>query len=363
MSQKTFDRIEIDRKTLQRAVEHGVITADQGDGLWHFIERDRTTAAPSPTTPTLTTTPSFDVAHLLWYTGALIIIGAMGLFSTLAFSTWGGGALVVTGIIYAALFVGLGHGLWQRGLLVPGGLCLTVAVSMAPLIVFGVQEAAGWWTHGDPGAYRDFYRWIKGSWLMMELATIAAGIAALTRYRFPFLAAPVAVALWFMSMDLVPWIFGEDWNSWDQRRVVSLWFGLGMLGIAWWVDVRARGDFAFWLHLFGLLAFWGGLSSMNSDSEVAKAIYCLINIILLAMAIFLQRRAYAVFGALGVAYYLGHLAELFENSLVYPFALSLIGLLILGAGLVYYRKQPAIEEALRRYLPNALQQLRPAHTR
>ncbi len=32
-----------------------------------------------------TVAPQFDLAHLLWYAGALIVMGAMGLFSTLAF--------------------------------------------------------------------------------------------------------------------------------------------------------------------------------------------------------------------------------------------------------------------------------------
>ena len=92
---------------------------------------------------------------------------------------------------------------------------------MAPLFVFGVQDVLGWWTHAEPGNYRDFYHWIKASWLPMELATILAGLIALRFFRFPFLMAPIAVALWFMSMDLVPWIFGEDWSSWEQRKIVS----------------------------------------------------------------------------------------------------------------------------------------------
>ena len=167
-----------------------------------------------------------------------------------------------------------------------------------------------------------------------------------------------------MSMDLVPWIFGDDWSGWEQRALVSVWFGLAMLAAAWWIDLRARIDFAFWLHLFGLLAFWGGLTMMDSDSELSKAFYCLINVGLLALAVFLQRGAYAVFGALGVVLYLNHLAdEVFRDSLLYPFALSLIGLLILGAGLLYQRKRAAIDRALSHHLPAGLRELRPAHTR
>ena len=339
---------------LRRAIEEGVIDAAQGEALWRFL------AAQTPSPPA----SRFDMAHLLWYAGALIVIGAMGLFSTLAFAQWGGTALTITAILYALLFTGIGHGLWRRELKTPGGLCIAIAVTMAPLFVFGIQESLGLWSQGDPGNYRDFYRWIKASWLPMELATIAAGVAALFFYRFPFLMAPIAVSLWFMSMDLTPWFFGEDWHSWDQRRLVSLWFGLGMIGMAWWVDVKAGSDFAFWLHLFGLLAFWGGLSLMNSDSELGKAIYALINVVLLVASVFLQRRAYAAFGAMGVAGYLGYLSgQVFQDWLLYPFALSLVGLLILGAGVLYYRHQDKIEEGLRSSLPEWLKRLRPAHAR
>ena len=341
----------IRRHDLEQAAA-GIITTDQVDALWQKLG-DRVVARPG-----------FDLVHLLWYAGALVIIGAMGLFTTLAFAQLGGGILVVVAVVYAALFTLAGDRLWRRGLRTPGGLLVAVAVTMAPLAVYGAQDALGWWTHADPGDYRDFFRWIKASWLPMEVATIVAGAIALRCYRFPFLMAPVAVALWFLSMDLVPWIFGEDWDSWEQRKVVSLWFGLAMMITAWLVDLRARGDFAFWLHLFGIMAFWCGLTLMDSDSELAKAAYCAINLVLLALSLFLQRRVYAVFGALGIAAYMSHLAaDVFGDSLLYPFALSLIGLAIIGAGLLIHRRRPAIEEALRRALPQALWSLRPAHAR
>ena len=54
--------------------------------------------------------PQFDLAHLLWYAGALIVMGAMGLFSTLAFSSMGGGAQVAHAQRFRALrFVGDAH--------------------------------------------------------------------------------------------------------------------------------------------------------------------------------------------------------------------------------------------------------------
>jgi hypothetical protein len=347
------------QQDLDAAVAGGIIDAAAAAALTQFLEQRRAEAGR----------PRFDATHVLWYAGALIVMTAMGLFSTNAFSLFGGKALTLTAVAYAVVFAASGHFLWhRRNLRIPGGLLVTVAVTMAPLATFGIQDALGWWSHGNPGPYRDFFVWIKGSWLFMDAAAIVAGTLALRFYRFPFLAMPIAIGLWFMSMDLTPWIFGIDWSNsslaWQKREIVSLWFGLGVLAIAWWVDLRSRGDFAFWLHLFGLMSFWGGLSMLHSDGEISKAIYCVINVGLLALALFLNRRAYMVFGTLGVAGYLGHLAgEVFKDSLLFPFALSLIGVAIIAAGLLFYRSRHAIDRWLARNLPRPLAALRPPHAR
>jgi hypothetical protein len=256
--------------------------------------------------------------------------------------------------------------LWRRGLRIPGGLLITIAVTMAPMFVYGVQEALGWLDVPRRG-YRDiyeFWRVARGGWMPMELVTIVAGLIALRSYRFSFLIAPVALALWLLSMDVAPWFLGDPSPTWRLRTQVSLWFGLGMIIVAWMVDVRSRGDLAFWLHLFALLAFWGGLTAQESDSELARALYCLINVGLIGLGLFLQRRAYALFGGLGVALYLHDLAEqVFRDSLLYPFSLSVIGLAMIGAGLLLHRHGAALERALRSRLPRTLTALRPTHAR
>jgi hypothetical protein len=164
-----------------------------------------------------------------------------------------------------------------------------------------------------------------------------------------------------MSMDLAPWIAGKAYADWDLRRQVSLWFGLATLVIAWIVDWRRRGDFAFWLHLFGMLAFWGAISSTSGGTALDKALYCAMNVLLLFVAVFLRRRVYAVFGVLGISFYLGDLAnKVFRDSLLFPFALSLIGVGVIAAGLLYYRHQTAIAAWLETNLPPAVKRLRPA---
>ena len=352
---------------LRAAVTAGLLDADRLGPVLAFLNIRQAHPLPGEGEVGAAPAPQFDLAHLLWYAGALTVMGAMGLFSTLAFTNMGGHALTATAVVYAVAFTVAGHHLWHvRNLRIPGGLLIAIAVSMAPLAVYGIQEAYGLWGEfGRPGTVQDFYVWVKGSWVFMEISAIVAAVIALRFYPFPFIVMIVAFALWFMSMDLTPWIFGRAEFTWDERRAVSVWFGLAVLVVAWFVDRRPRGgDFAFWLHLFGMMAFWGGLSLKDSDSEIAKALYCLLNVGLLLMSVVLARRVYAVFGTLGIAGYLGHLAHsVFKDSLLFPFALSLIGVAIIAAGLLYHKKQAAIGAWVESHLPAALMRLRPAHAR
>jgi len=348
--------VQVTRDDLLEAAESGIITPEQADALRRFLEA----RAPAPGMP------RFGLVPVLWYGGALIVICAMGLFSTIGFASFGSGFLLVTALVYAAAFGAAGVALTRRAAPFDalGGLLVTVAVSMAPLATYAVQDLMGWWGDTPPGAYNGFYVWIKQSWVPMDIATVAAGVIALTAVRFPFLVMPVAVALWFLSMDLAHWVTGGGVGEWEHARQISMVFGLAVLVLAWAIDVRARKDYAFWLHLFGLMAFWGGLTSLDSDSEVGKALYALINVGLIALSVFLGRRAYAVFGVLGVAFYLGHLAyTVFEDSLLFPFALSLIGVCIIAVGIALVKRAEAVQAWMRARLPAAVLALRPAHVR
>src|SRR5207237_6158085 len=102
-----------------------------------------------------------------------------------------------------------------------------------------------------PCNYRDFFPYIRSSWIWMEMGTVLAALFALRKVRFPFLVAPLSVALWFMSMDIAAYLGGHETWEFDLARKVSFGFGLGMLLVAYVTDQRTRQDFAFWLYLFG----------------------------------------------------------------------------------------------------------------
>ncbi|MBX9457702.1 MAG: hypothetical protein KL863_17700 [Rhizobium sp.] len=317
------------------------------------------------------TAPRFDLTHVLWYAGALIVIGALGLFTNEAFNRMGGWALAGCGAAYLVAFLASGHMLWRNATLrIPAGLLIAIAVSMVPLIIYGVQDGLDLWKHamGDPGQYGGFFTYIKGTWIYMEIGAIGAAMIATWRYPFPFILVIAAVALWFMSMDLALWFTREPGNytDFDTRRAVSLYFGLGMIVVAWAVDIlRRKGpDFAFWLHIFGVMTFWCGMTFSDSSTELMKFVYCLINVAMIGVSLFLNRRVYAVFGAIGVATYLGYLAnEVFKEVLMFSFALSFIGLAVIGLGLLLNRHRGRVMLAMDTLVPQSLSWLRPDHAR
>ena len=98
--------------------------------------------------------------------------------------------------------------------------------------------------------------------------TLAAGAAMLWRYRLPFLVLPVAVTLWYMSMDLTPFLSGMEDAGWELRRFVSLCFGLLMVLLAEQVAAfLARNRMYEVLGLFVLLLV--GVMLMSEGGHIA----------------------------------------------------------------------------------------------
>ncbi|MBA2691845.1 MAG: DUF2157 domain-containing protein [Rubrobacter sp.] len=341
--------MKVSRKNLDRAVSRGVISGGQADELWREFEERGVERA------------RFDLPHVAYYFGAIIVIAAMTWLMTLGFERFGGAGITAIAVAYAVVFAVLGGWMWGReGLRVPGGLLVTAAVCMTPLAVYGIHEALGVWPSEGPGMYRDFYVWISGGWFAMEVATAIAGIVALYFVRFPFLAAPIAFTLWFMSMDVSPLIFGENFYESSGPQWVSMAFGAAMLMVSFVVDRRTEEDYAFWGYLFGTFAFWGGLTLFEGGIEFEWAIYGAINLGLMLLSVLLDRRVFIVFGAVGVFIYLGHLAwDLFEDSLLFPFVLSGVGLAVIALGVVYARNSERIEGAVMGLVPESVRNFLP----
>lgn len=334
--------------------------------LWAFLVQRAAPAQPTASPAG----PRFDVTHVLYYFGGLLAIGAATLFLTLAVQQLGPWTLLAVCGVYGAGCVAAARALDARGLAVPAGILATLAVCLVPLATWAVQSGLGLWPPGGPEHLAHYHTRIDWRWLTMELATLAAAAVALWALRHPFLTMPVAVTLWYLSMDLARLVVAPEENlSWVFYRDFSMFFGLAMALLAFWIDLRtrlsdaaagirpgARRDYAFWLYWLGMLTFWCALTGQPSSGELGKALYALLNLGFVALGVVLGRRVFTLCGGLGVAIYLGHLShKVFADSLLFPLALSAIGLAVVGAGIAWQRHEARWRAALRARLPAALQ--------
>lgn len=375
-------RVILSWKEVEDAVVQGAVLPSMAHTLWAYwaapgsstrvmasaalasVAEGVPLAGGHPVTPMAPPSgPRFSFTHTLYYLGGMLAIGAMSLFMTLGWDRFGTWGLLAISAGYWVVCLKVADDLKGRDLPVPAGILATLAVVLVPLVVWCGQQLLGLWPPGGPDHYSAYHTHINWRWMTLEFATLAAGVVMLWRYRLPFMVMPVAVTLWYMSMDLASALMQNEGFNWEFSRDVSLVFGLATCAIAVWVDLRcraatdpqARQDFAFWLYLFGALMFWGGLSLRDSGSEWGKLGYAAINLAMVLAGAAIGRRVFTVLGALGVAGYLGYLShQVFRDSLMFPLALTLLGLGVVALGIWWQRHEAALHARLSTWVPAGL---------
>ncbi len=316
------------KKAIDDAVGKGIIIAEQSNSLYEFLKSHQDNKH------------SFGLINVLYYMGGILAISSTTILFSLGWVAYQGLGVAIACIICAAAAIYIAKRFEQNGHSVPAGICVTFAVFLAPLAIFGIQHSMGVWPESIQ--YQEYHRQIQWHWLYMELGTILAGVIAIWKYRYSFLVFPIALTLWYMSMDFAVFMLGHN-SNYEIRAMFSMFFGLAVIAIAAYTDHhtdrdKTHSDYAFWLYLFGVMAFWGGLSIQNSDSELAKFGYFAINVAMILIGAVINRKVFVVFGFMGAAGYLGYLSfTVFSDSLLFQAWLIVIGYLIIKLG-VYLDK-------------------------
>lgn len=337
--------MEITKRKLVNAATENIISIQQAEALYEYLSSQHQEA------------PKFTFTHVLYYLGGLIAIGAMTIFMNLGWEKFGGAGILLISLFYAGVGLKICNSFVTKNLPIPAGICATFVVCLTPLAVYGLQQWLGIWPDDSP--YQDYHSHIKWHWIYMELTTLAVGAIIAWKYKYPFLIMPIAATLWYMTMDIAAMLSGGSLN-WELRMLVSMYSGLLMLVLAFWIDIRShqKADYAFWIYIFGVIAFWCGLSSQHSDSELSKFLYFCINLLMIGIGVLLVRRVFVVFGALGCCGYLGYLAfDVFENSWLFPFTLTAIGFGIIYLGVLWQKHEKAITQRSRSLLPLPIREL------
>lgn len=108
-------------------------------------------------------------------------------------------------------------------------------------------------------------------------------------------------------------------------------------------------------RLWEALAGLSLLTSWDIEEIGQMHLYMLICVGMMLISVLLQRRVLLVFGAIGVVCYLGFLSwEVFRDSLIFPFLLTVIGLAIIWLGIEYRKHQEMIEKRVLERLPHGV---------
>ena len=319
--------MQFSKKQLEQAAEQNIISTSQIEPLYQFLAEDAKNI------------PQFNFTHILYYFGGLVAIAAMSLFLGLSWESFGGGGIVAICLVYAAVGLGLTQYFANKGASIPAGICATFVVCLVPLAIFGVQDLFG--MVPKEMQYQYYYDYIKSHYLYMEFGTLLAAILVGVKYRYPFLMLPLTIALWFAAMDLTALMHGEA-LTWEIRRQVSICTGLVMLLSAVVIDKKlpSTPDYAFWLYLVGALSFWGGVTMLESETELTKFGYFCINLVMIGVGALLSRRIFAILGALGSFGYLAYLAsKIFKDDWLFPIALTILGLAMVYLGMLWQKWQ------------------------
>jgi hypothetical protein len=232
------------------------------------------------------------VTVLVWV-GTVALIGAHAWWSTDGYESLGAGIVLVLTLVWqAGFFVAAewarrrGYGRLEEGF-------AAIVVFYTPLTVYSLERTLGVdfrWHDFD-----DFYPWVSGGWVFMELVAIAAALLALARYRRPFLMLPLTLFAGFLAMDGATRALG----GWDHERTVEyvvLVLGIVALTVGVLLDYRGWRRFAFWPHVGGMwLVGWG--LDLVCGGRHTLALF-LAAAIALGLGVWLARVAYLAAGGI-----------------------------------------------------------------
>lgn len=345
--------MNFDEKDLLLAQKEGIISSEVFSDLLRFLK-----SLPENSAAQVLQAPQkrkFTIENFLYYFGAMLIISTMGWYLGNTYEAFGNNGLLVISVLYFVIFTFIGNFLWKQGKTAPGGLLYVCAVSIVPLGVWAFEKFIGIMP-GDYHKYSDFHILIRSGFILMELATIAVGLAFLKFRKFPFLTLPICYAMWYLSMDIVPFCLGKVMEpTWGMRNFATFLFAIIMLGFALKFDKKTKEDYSGWLYIFGGTMLWWVIASVLGqfrwDNEFAYFSYAIFAVFYMIFSVIVQRKVFMVWGALGMIAYITHLAYvIFKDSPIFPLVLIALGLAIIFAGIYYAKNCKDIEETLRKII-------------
>ncbi|BDG04823.1 hypothetical protein [Anaeromyxobacter oryzae] len=342
--------MELRQEDLLAVARQGVVTPAQADELWRALSAAPPAPDPVPVAPSSTAREV-----LLLAAGMLAAAPA----AAVALSTWerfGGAAAAFGTSALAAAAALAGAGTLRRRAPGASAALLAAGLALVPFAVHCGEHWIGWAVTSPPPD--DLGDWLLGHRLPPLAAAAAATVVALRILRYPVLAAALAAIAWFAAMDAAPAIFGPS-PTWTQHALLSTLLGLAVLGTGFGLDGRTRRDHAGWLYVAGLVSFWGGLTTAQSASRTSLVLYVTVQLWLLAAALLVRRRAFAIAGAIGLAGAAGRIADATLEPAALPVVFAAVAAALAGGAVLWIRHEARMSGAVIERLPRRVRRLLP----
>ena len=320
---------------LERWVAQGIISADQRQAIEQDLEQHPREAG------------GLNVTTLLFYSGGLLILTAYSIFLGFQWEAVNSAGRIAIAAASFVFFAAVSqYMLSTRRLRLPGELLQVVAVAAVPLLTFALLDAIGWLPH-EPSYYTQIaWRGYESDLIVARMAiaapTVIFAALAFWQSKSPFVLIAALAGVFSFALDASlatrPTYDSYEWRT-SQGLVIG---GLGLVVLASGVLVRGKTerDYSFWLYLLGIAGLATGLGTIvfPPDANWAWGVLWLgTALVLLAASVPLQERLFAAAGLLGVFSYLGKLVfDVFESANA-ALAMILLGVLVLGAGVLYQR--------------------------
>ena len=256
--------------------------------------------------------------------GVLLVIGAHAWWSTKGYESMGIGIVLALTLLWQVGFLAAAEWAKRAGYgLIESGFAAIVAF-YTPLTIYSIERLLG--ANFDEDAFADFYPWISGGWVFMEIGAIVVAAALMYRYRRPFLTLPLTLFTGFLLMDATARILGEGIDDEGTITKVVLAGGVALGLAAAGLDYRGWRRFAFWPHITSIwLVAWGLPLCTDGNTRWLFA----VAVIDLLVGVWLARTVYLAAGAI-----IGWIAlSISAHGAAFPFILVLGGLAFIAAAI------------------------------
>jgi hypothetical protein len=371
-------------RDVEEWVQLGIVTTEQAEAIRRRAPSSAGESRPSRRVEGLT---------IAYYAGGITVLLAYTLFMGQQWQRFGPLAQSAIAAFSIATLWLLGFVIRSRASRTGGDLLIFAGAGAMPLLVYSLQRLFGL---GDITqtffSYDRYYTTIAPAWVTMELVSLAVAVLALVITRFPLHALLIAHWSWFLSLDGARFIARSPRWEWTETQfAIGLAVGLTLLALAVITRMRTTRNYSLWFLIYGFPLVWANATALAGNEGPGQLLAALLGAAIVAVGDFigsrgqltarswfyfvghalmltqlsaialrneglwglvffaiyvsvvvlsvrLQSRIFLVFGALGCYGYVSYLAfKLFADSLGFPFALAITGLLMVLSAVAYER--------------------------